>query len=233
LNERVRYSLLEIDDRDDGGCKSDKFERDERLLRDGLLHETDPSLRTRYKFYLAQTYHSMRKFPQSISWYRERIKDSGFFEEVYHSYFQIGDCYAKMGDRERAVGSFLEAMIICPQRAEPYYEIAKLYREIPDAKGARNAVTFAEAGMKIPFPKNLSLFLNYNVYNYLLKYEMSISGYYIPEYFKLGKKCCFELLEDSQVPEWVKTNVKNNLKYYLDKENVEKISFQPKDAKQK
>jgi glycosyltransferase involved in cell wall biosynthesis len=43
-----------IDDRNDGGCKSDKFERDARLLEQGLK---DEPTNVRYMFYLAQTYH--------------------------------------------------------------------------------------------------------------------------------------------------------------------------------
>jgi glycosyltransferase involved in cell wall biosynthesis len=44
---------LEIDDREDGGCKSDKYERDLRLLLDDM--KTDPN-NVRTFFYLAQTY---------------------------------------------------------------------------------------------------------------------------------------------------------------------------------
>ena len=42
---------LSIDDRGDGGCKEDKFERDERLLRQGLEEEPNNG---RFLFYLAQ-----------------------------------------------------------------------------------------------------------------------------------------------------------------------------------
>ena len=37
---------LYIDDRNDGGCKADKFERDERLLRAELAAEPDKSADT-------------------------------------------------------------------------------------------------------------------------------------------------------------------------------------------
>jgi glycosyltransferase involved in cell wall biosynthesis len=85
-------SSLEIDDIEDGGCKSDKFIRDELLLRDGL-GTCDPFLRSRYKFYLSQTLQDLQKYEDAIMWYHERVKEGGFPEEVFFSYFQIGRCY--------------------------------------------------------------------------------------------------------------------------------------------
>jgi hypothetical protein len=34
--EKIPYELFHIDDRNDGGCKSDKFERDVRLLKEDI-----------------------------------------------------------------------------------------------------------------------------------------------------------------------------------------------------
>src|SRR5262249_29242224 len=53
---REKLTTLWIDDRNDGGCKSDKYERDIRLLMLGLA---DDSGNARYMFYLAQTYRAL------------------------------------------------------------------------------------------------------------------------------------------------------------------------------
>jgi glycosyltransferase involved in cell wall biosynthesis len=93
-----KITTLRINDLEDGGCKNDKFERDERLLRGGLeAPETPTDLKTRYKFYLAQTLKDMGRFSESIEWYNKRIADKGWPEEVYYAKFQIGYNYEQLG----------------------------------------------------------------------------------------------------------------------------------------
>lgn len=99
----TKISTLMIDDREDGGSKDDKFVRDERLLREGLADPDEPAdLKTRYKFYLAQTLKDLQRHHESISWYQERIKDGGWGEEVYYAYFQIGFNYEQLGWKYKA-----------------------------------------------------------------------------------------------------------------------------------
>lgn len=87
-------TTIEIIDLEDGGCKSDKYERDERLLEQDLLNPDLPDfLKIRYSFYLAQTYKCLKKYQESIDMYQKRISYQGWYEEVYMSYYQIGICY--------------------------------------------------------------------------------------------------------------------------------------------
>lgn len=89
-----QLDTLVIDDREDGGCKSDKFVRDERLLKEGLADpETKPHLRTRYLFYLAETLKNLNKNQEAITYYKKRIESGGWYEEIYYSMLKIGDCY--------------------------------------------------------------------------------------------------------------------------------------------
>ncbi len=98
----AKIKTLMIDDREDGGCKEDKFERDERLLKEGLADpETEKDLKTRYKFYLAQTLKDMQRYEESIEWYTKRIEDKGWAEEVYYAKFQIGFNYEQLGWRNK------------------------------------------------------------------------------------------------------------------------------------
>lgn len=101
---QAKITTLTIDDREDGGCKTDKFERDERLLREGLADpETIPGHRTRYKFYLAQTLKDVGRYAESIEWYKERIKDGGWYEEVFYAKYQIGFNYEQLGWKSRHI----------------------------------------------------------------------------------------------------------------------------------
>lgn len=100
----AKISTLAIDDREDGGCKGDKFARDERLLRAGLEDkETSSHLKTRYKFYLAQTLKDMSRYEESIEWYTRRMQDRGWAEEVYYAKFQIGFNHEQLGWKKKHV----------------------------------------------------------------------------------------------------------------------------------
>lgn len=95
--ETCTINAIEIDDREDGGCKSDKFERDKRLLVGGLADDTiSHELRVRYTFYLAQTLKCLHEYEESIKVYQERIAFGGWYEEVYYSYYQVGLNYKNL-----------------------------------------------------------------------------------------------------------------------------------------
>lgn len=104
----AKIKTLMIDDREDGGCKEDKFDRDERLLKEGLDDpETPKGLKTRYKFYLAQTLKDMQRYTESIDWYNKRVEDKGWAEEVYYAKFQIGFNYEQLGWKNKHTISLL------------------------------------------------------------------------------------------------------------------------------
>ena len=83
----LSVSICHIDDRNDGGCKSDKFERDVRLLEQGLVDEPENG---RYMFYLAQTYNGVGKLKECIAMYKKRIAIGGWEEELWYSHYMIG-----------------------------------------------------------------------------------------------------------------------------------------------
>lgn len=98
----AKITTLKVNDLEDGGCKGDKFDRDERLLRGGLASESTPApLKTRYKFYLAQTLKDMGRFDESIEWYTKRTQDRGWAEEVYYAKFQIGFNHEQLGWKKK------------------------------------------------------------------------------------------------------------------------------------
>ena len=73
----ARLETLVVNDPGDGGSKADKFERDERLLLQGINDpETTPDLHIRYLFYLAQTYFHLSQFEDSIKWYKNEWKQA-------------------------------------------------------------------------------------------------------------------------------------------------------------
>jgi len=105
---QAQFNDLVIDDREDGGCKDDKFIRDERLLRGGLKDPSDKDNHTRYKFYLAQTLRSLGKYQESNEWYRKRIDSGGWYEELFYSHFQIARNYRSLYEGSKNMVTRLE-----------------------------------------------------------------------------------------------------------------------------
>jgi glycosyltransferase involved in cell wall biosynthesis len=161
-----------IDDRNDGGCKSDKFERDARLLEQGLKDEPD---NVRYKFYLAQTYHSLGRYKDAIAMYKKRIAAGGWYEEVWYSHYMIGQSYLSLGDPIRFEGWMLRTYAKNPRRAEPLYKLTKYFRENSQHIKAYH---YAKIGAAIPLSTD-SLFVETDVYTRLFAYEQTILLFYL------------------------------------------------------
>ncbi|MRX74189.1 glycosyltransferase [Bacillus lacus] len=207
---------LVINDREDGGSKSDKFERDKRLLHEGLEDPATPDgLRTRYLFYLAQTYYCLGELQDAIEWYKKRVEAGGWAEEVFYSLMQVGLSYQQLAGRaeeerkliinagEEVSSKVLTALADAQEKnaamAASYYK--KSYQFRPwraeplyflakmHRENAENslALLYAIKGKEIPFPQDDLLFVDYRVYEYLFDYEISIAGYYVPEKRELAK----------------------------------------------
>ena len=196
---------LLIQDLNDGGCKADKFERDVKLLTQGLVDEPNNS---RYMFYLAESYYNLQQYNESLEWYTKRINAVGYHEEVYFSHYKIGHIMIQTGRPWTDIKTaFLAAYQHTPSRSEPLYELALYCR---NNKLFKEGYDFARLGTKIPFPSNLYLFLSYHVYDYLLLGELTVCAYYQTEY----KECiqvCKRLLKNAKIPDSDRKIFQHNL----------------------
>ena len=201
---------LFIQDIGDGGCKSDKFERDIRLLKQGLIDHPDND---RYTFYLANSYRDHGDYREAIETYRKRIEIGGWFEEVWHSHYSIGKCYKHLNDMPNAIAAWLEAYQFFPKRIENLYEIITYYRQ-----AGKNdlAYMFYVSALKqfLLNPSPDYLFLQKDVYDYKLDYEFSILGYYCNLDNYDMTRICHKVLNAHNVEETISRNVLNNYKFY-------------------
>ncbi len=78
----LEKNVLFIRDYGDGGAKHDKFERDIRLLLDGIKEEPNNQ---RYYFYLANSYHDSGRFGEAINVYKKRIELGHAWNALYDS----------------------------------------------------------------------------------------------------------------------------------------------------
>ena len=170
---------LFIRDFGDGGSKHDKFERDIRLLLDGIKEEPN---NVRYYFYLANSYHDSGRFGEAINVYKKRIEFKGWVEEVWYSYYRIGLCLKNMGKIEEAIATWLNGFEYYPERLEGMYEILKHYRI--NSQHKLGHMIYQQAKQILDLNKNRDgyLFLHNDVYTSQIYYEFSIIAFYVGIY---------------------------------------------------
>jgi len=165
---------LKIDDRNDGGSRADKYERDRRLLEGEL--DRDPA-NARAMFYLAQTCRGLGDLPKSLFWYRRRVEAGGWLEERWYAQTAIGEMLAGAGDTREAASAFIAAIRLDPERPEAYFHLAYTLRALGRHRFAHRA---ARAGLALGSPANRSLFIDREVLDWGLLREISINAYYTP-----------------------------------------------------
>jgi glycosyltransferase involved in cell wall biosynthesis len=170
--DHIPKAICYIADFNDGGCKSDKFQRDALLLEKGLI---DEPTNVRYMFYLAQTYHSTQRWKDSIAMYKRRIRAGGWFEEIWYSHYMIAKCHRELRNIPKFEEWMLRAHAYRNERAESLYELTKHFRECGQHYKAYQYVIM---GQKIPMSTD-SLFIETDVYRGLFDYEQSILDYYV------------------------------------------------------
>lgn len=206
----IDKSVAFICDIGDGGSKSDKFPRDIKLLKKGLLDNPDNS---RYTFYLANSLRDNGDSDEAIEIYKKRATLGGWIEEVWYSHFYIGNIYKKKGDMANAVYAWLDAYQCFPERVENLYEIVHHYRCLGKNRLAYQYYALAKNELK-KHNKYDYLFMQKDIYDYKLDYEMTIVGYYCnPDSYDLVnlsmKVLAYPYLEES-----IAKNILSNFKFY-------------------
>jgi tetratricopeptide (TPR) repeat protein len=203
-------SKVFIKDIGDGGCKTDKFERDVALLKQGLI---DNPNNDRYTFYLANSYKDAGQYDNAIETYKKRIALKNWFEEVWYSYYCIGNCFKHKKDMVSAVYWWLEAYNYFPDRIENLYEIINHYRIAGKNRLAYEYyILAAKSRNKNKNPEYL--FLQKDIYSYKLDFELSIVGYYHnDEKYDLAK-ISMEIMSDPNVEKNISNNVLSNFKFF-------------------
>lgn len=212
---KKKLHTLSILDLQDGGFKHDKFERDIKLLEQGLIDEPNNS---RYKYYLANSYYNVKNYEKAIEWYKKRIEDGGWIEEVTMAYENLGICYDELGKKEEALHYWLEAYDYNPNRLESLYCAVRLLR----LNGKqRLGYHLGKIAKEIPYPSEDILRVRPQLYTYWIYYELSILAYYGND-SKLGYDCCKHvLLEDPNNDAIVDTTIKN-LHFYKEQAKQDK-----------
>jgi glycosyltransferase involved in cell wall biosynthesis len=164
-----------IRDIGDGGSKNNKFERDIRLLLDGIKEEPN---NVRYYFYLANSYYDLGRFGEAINVYKKRIEFGGWKEEVWYSYYRIGLCFKNMNKFVDALFYWLEGYDYYPERLEALYEIIKHYRLNGKNKLCMKFYNMAKEILEKNENRDSYLFLHNDIYTHKIYYEYTIFAAY-------------------------------------------------------
>jgi tetratricopeptide (TPR) repeat protein len=172
----LNRDIFFINDIGDGGCKQNKFERDIKLLTDGILKEPNND---RYHFYLANSYIDLGKNKEAIEMYKKRISFGGWQEEVWFSYYKLGMAYMNIGEIEKAMSTWLDGYQYYQDRLEGIYEIIKYYRINSKHILANIYYDIAKKILDKNLNRDNCLFLQNDVYTNKLYYEFTIIAYYL------------------------------------------------------
>lgn len=193
-----------------GSSRAHKSERDLALLKSAV--DSNPK-DTRSLFYLAQTLREAQRYHEAIICYHRRIALGGWAEEVWYSQFMMAACYLALEDLANFTLHSLNAYDRRPTRSEPLYALAKAYRR---QKLYQAAAIFAELGLAISYPREDRLFLEHEVYNSLLRFELSMSGYYCQSagLRQAARAFSKELALERQVPAWVRHEARSHWRFH-------------------
>lgn len=208
---KIPYDVVYIDDRNDGGCKADKFERDVRLLTAEIAEDPNNG---RAHFYLGQSLKDLGRFDEAIAMYTRRIELGGWHEEVWYAHLQIGKCYEHKGDVHQMELWLNKAFDRHPARAEPIYHLCRYFRE---KSQHYKAYHYYLKGKDIPYPKDDVLFIEDAIYNGgLFAYENTILACYVTG--KSKQDALVEVIQYLNRPGGAayEGNVRDNLVYYLE-----------------
>jgi tetratricopeptide (TPR) repeat protein len=209
-NINIGKNELFIRDIGDGGSKSDKFERDVKLLLDGLKEEPG---NVRYHFYLANSYKDSGQFEKAIEYYHKRITLGDWEQEIWYSYYNIGNIYETQGKMPDAIVYWLKAYNHNPLRLENIHKIVQHYRVIGECKTAKIFYDVAKNVLKQNIQKDNYLFLANDVYTYKFEYEYSIIACYLG--IKNVNDAIVTILNNSSESNII-TNTFSNMKFYKD-----------------
>jgi glycosyltransferase involved in cell wall biosynthesis len=197
---------LWIDDRDDGGSKGDKYERDARLLRKRL--EEDPK-NVRAMYYLAQTYYYM-----AVTYFDMRQAAGGWEGERWYAELMLGKALMGVGKPEEGLMKLIDAAEKSGRRGEPLVEVSKHLRSLGKNRAAYG---FAKTALEtIGETTGEDLFVDQNVRAQALE-EVSITAYYLGRKDE-GHQACETVLRTPKLAWASYENSARNLLHYLPKE---------------
>lgn len=182
-----------------------RYQRDLQLLLKSIeKNPTDP----RSLFYLAQTYECLKDYKTAYHYYLNRSRVNGWVEENVVTFYRLGYLAEYLSKTDAAfswsiaLDHYLKSFALRPTRLEALVKIAEYYqRDNPQI-----AAIYMKHAYYVPYPKDDSLFVIKDVYEYKRYELLSICAWYIGEH-ELGKQATEIALRISPNCEALKRNL--------------------------
>jgi hypothetical protein len=188
---------------------ADKYRDDAETLKRALVVETDPFLRARYTFYLAQSLRDGGEPARAIKAYLERAKLGFWREEAFESLYAAGQLMERLNyPSETIIGTYLRAYEASPTRAESLYALtAYAHRH----QMATTGYMIGKTGLTIARPSD-GLFVQDWVYEYGMLDEFAVAAYWAGRYQE-SFDAASRLLSEGRLPEPQRARVEKNVEF--------------------
>lgn len=189
----------------------EKYKKDVMVLERALETEEDDYMRTRYTFYAAQSCHDAGMLDKAAELYEKRIALGGWVEERYYSALRIAMIRERNADAapQDIAAAFLRAFYELPERAEPFYNLAHYFRL---KNMFKEAYAVARLAQGIPYPKDCTLFVFKDVYDYKIDDEVAVSAFYLGRHAEC-RDLCKKLLARKDLPAGERARIEKNLAF--------------------
>ncbi len=155
----------------------EKYSRDAVVLEEAM--KADPT-NTRNQFYLAQSYFDSQQWEKSAEAYMKRVEMGGWEEEVFYSLYRIAMIAAI---QNKPFGEIKEKFLLAwrfrPIRAEPIYQIARMYMMVQEP---RLAWLHAKMAAEMPYPHFDILFIDNDIYRWQMDDILASTSFYLHRY---------------------------------------------------
>lgn len=190
---------------------ADTFRRDIDVLERALATESDPLLRRRYTFYLAQSCRDAGDVANALKWYRARAMMGGWQEEVFVSLYQIAKLLeGGAASDDDVLTAYALAADAAPERVEALHAASRFCR----LRGRhREGYELARRGLGKPIPDG-ALFSESWIYAYGLRDEYAVNAYWCGAY-RDCLEACLDILDAGEPPPADRARVAANARFAL------------------
>jgi glycosyltransferase involved in cell wall biosynthesis len=180
--------------------------KDAEVLLRALETEQDTMLRSRYTFYLAQSYRDSQQYTQAIKYYLERSVMGGWQEEVYYSLYEVGRLKQELGlPVDEVLAAYEAASQAMPSRVEALHDASRLCR----LNGRyQQGYDIAKRGLGQPFLSE-TLFGRPWMYETGLLDEFAVNAYWAGHYTECIDACLRILATGKMTGDELQRIVKN------------------------
>ena len=199
----------------DGARRRDSqtYFKDAQVLLKALENEQDPFLRSRYTFYLAQSYRDCQQLELAITHYLQRAVMGGWQQEVYYSLYEVGRLKERLGlPDDEVLAAYEAATQAFPSRVEALHGASRLCRL---KERYQQGYELARRGLGLAYPEN-ALFGQPWIYETGLLDEFAVNAYWAGHYAEC-LSACLRIVATEKMSGPELKRVVSNAAYALDK----------------